>query len=207
MIMPSQGMLYVIAAPSGAGKTSLVDALVQSTTDIVVSVSHTTRAIRPGEVEGINYHFISIEEFASLQQQDVFLESANVFGHYYGTSKKWLEEKLAAGFDVILEIDWQGSRQVKQQFQNCVSIFILPPSRTTLLERLQKRAQDNQEVIAKRMIEAKSELSHYSEFDYLIVNDEFNDALKDLQAIVRSQRLRQPRRVQELSGLLESLLV
>lgn len=205
--MAMRGNLYVIAAPSGCGKTSLVNALVQSMTNVLVSVSHTTRSMRPGEQEGINYHFISVEEFIVLRDQQLFLEYANVFGHYYGTSKQWLETKLAEGMDVILEIDWQGCRQVKQQFPDCISIFILPPSRATLLERLQNRAQDNPEVIQKRMIEAKSELSHYNEFDYLVVNDEFKQALGDLEAIVHAQRLRQARHIEQLKGLIEGLLV
>ncbi|CAN5378651.1 guanylate kinase [soil metagenome] len=204
--MLTKGIPYVIAAPSGGGKTSLVNALVHAMPNILASVSFTTRPIRPGEQEGVNYHFISVEEFETLREQQTFLECANVFGHYYGTSKRWLEEKLTAGFDVILEIDWQGCRQIKQQFQECVSMFILPPSRATLLERLQRRAQDNPEVIAKRMIEAKSELSHYAEFDYLVVNDEFNQALADLQAIVCSHRLSQTRQSKQLAELLESLL-
>lgn len=204
--MKSRGITYVISAPSGAGKTSLVNALVNSMPDLLVSVSYTTRPKRPAEVEGVNYHFLSTPEFEKLIQQQAYIEYANVFGHYYGTSKDWLEAKLEAGFDVILEIDWQGARQVRQRLSESISIFILPPSREELRGRLQRRGQDNEQVIETRMVEAKNEISHYHEYDYLVINDVFEKALNDLQAIVRSQRLLLSRQQVEQAGLLKNVV-
>lgn len=185
----SKGTLYIIAAPSGAGKTSLVTALAKSTSHICVSVSHTTRAIRPGEVDGVDYHFVSADEFKARIEQNAFLEHARVFGNFYGTSQTWVEEQLNQGKDVILEIDWQGARQVRHLMPGAVSLFIIPPSRQALRERLADRKTDNPDVIEKRMNLAADEMSHYGEFDYLIINDKFDDALFDLKAIVRAQRL------------------
>ena len=183
------GKLYIIAAPSGAGKTSLVKAMVESTPHVRVSVSHTTRGIRPGEQDGVNYHFTSVEGFRDMLHKGMFLEHAEVFGNYYGTSAHWVREQLHKGEDVILEIDWQGAQQVRRLLPDAVSIFILPPSLDALRERLIGRATDNLSIIERRMSQAVDEMSHYGEFDYLVINDEFDLALRDLQTIIRSQRL------------------
>ena len=185
----NKGKLYIIAAPSGAGKTSLVKAMVQSTPHVRVSVSHTTRGIRPGEQDGVNYHFTTVDRFKEMLGEGVFLEHAEVFGNYYGTSKHWVHEQLSRGEDVILEIDWQGGQQVRKLMPDAVSIFILPPSLEALRERLIGRATDNMEIIDRRMSQAVNEMSHYGEFDYLVINDEFDLALRDLQTIIRSRRL------------------
>jgi len=176
--------LFIIAAPSGCGKTSLVEALIKKTKNICVSVSHTTRPPRPDEVNGINYHFTSIKEFKEMINKNAFVEHAIVFGNHYGSSTKLITEKLNKGIDVILEIDWQGARQVKENMPNAVSIFILPPSKNVLLVRLQERAQDNDETINKRMSDAQNQMQHFSEFDYLVINDDFNNALNDLNLII-----------------------
>jgi len=176
--------LFIIAAPSGCGKTSLVEALIKKTKNICVSVSHTTRPPRPDEVNGINYHFTSIKEFKEMINKNAFVEHAIVFGNHYGSSTKLITEKLNKGIDVILEIDWQGARQVKENMPNAVSIFILPPSKNVLLARLQERAQDNDETINKRMSDAQNQMQHFSEFDYLVINDDFNNALNDLNLII-----------------------
>ncbi len=186
---PLRGSLFIVSAPSGAGKTSLVKALLESMPGITVSVSHTTRAPRPGEENGVHYHFVDQERFLQMQAQGQFLEHAKVFDNYYGTSNSSVEDTLNQGLDVILEIDWQGARQVRQQFSGSQSIFILPPSRRTLLERLTSRGQDDQSVIERRMRDAVTEISHYQEFDYLIVNDDFDLALNQLHAIVTVARL------------------
>lgn len=183
------GKLYIIAAPSGAGKTSLVKAMVESTPHVRVSVSHTTRGIRPGEQDGVNYHFTNLEHFKTMRDEGIFLEHAEVFGNCYGTSKQWVEDQLNKGEDVILEIDWQGANQVRTLKPGAVSIFILPPSLEALRERLIGRATDAQEIIDRRMAQAVSEMSHCPEFDYIVINDEFDLALRDLQTIIRSQRL------------------
>ncbi len=201
-----QGVLYVISAPSGAGKTSLVKALVKSTVGFATSISYTTRAKREGEHEGVDYHFKSAAEFVSMLEHSAFLEHASVFGNYYGTSKSQIESYLSQGLDVILEIDWQGAVQVRKQVSSCVSIFVLPPSRQCLQERLEHRGQDDANIIAGRMSQAVDEMSHYAEFDYLVVNDEFDVALLQLQAIVNSQRLILPRQAQQLRYLIEELL-
>jgi len=200
------GTLFIISAPSGAGKTSLVKALLESTPDIKVSVSYTTRAMRPGEVNGVNYHFVTREAFIERMEQGDFLESAEVFGNYYGTSQDWVKKQLATGGDIILEIDWQGAQQVRKLMPAAVSIFILPPSRKTLLERLRGRGQDNEEVIAKRYAEAVNEMSHYSESDFIVINDDFQKALQDLKAIIQSQHLRQIRQDQVHQKLITELL-
>lgn len=183
------GKLYIIAAPSGAGKTSLVKAMVASMPHVRVSVSYTTRGIRPGEQDGVNYHFISVEGFRDMLNKGMFLEHAEVFGNYYGTSAHWVREQLNKGEDVILEIDWQGAQQVRRLLPDAVSIFILPPSLEALRERLIGRATDDLSIIERRMSQAVNEMSHYGEFDYLVINDEFDLALRDLQTIIRSQRL------------------
>ena len=184
----SIGTLFIISAPSGAGKTSLVKALVESTSDICVSVSHTTRQQRPGEQDGINYHFINVDQFKLMLNQSAFLEHADVFGNYYGTSQRWVEQQLANGIDVILEIDWQGAQQVRELMPEANSIFIVPPSKAALQERLEKRGQDDANVISQRMAAAVSEMVHYVEYDYLVINDNFNQALQQLQAIVLASR-------------------
>lgn len=179
------GKLYTISAPSGAGKTSLVKALIESTDRVKVSVSHTTRPMRPGEVDGVNYHFVDHPHFAAMLEQRAFLEHAEVFGNYYGTSRQWVQDTLDSGIDVILEIDWQGAKQIKQLMPNAIAIFILPPSKRELLERLTNRGQDDDSVIQRRMAEAVSEMSHYSQGDFLVINDDFTTALGDLTSILR----------------------
>jgi len=176
--------LFIIAAPSGCGKTSLVEALIKKTKNLCVSVSHTTRPPRPDEVNGINYYFVSINEFEEMIKNNAFVEHATVFDNHYGSSTKLIREKLDEGVDVILEIDWQGARQVKENMPNSVSIFILPPSNEALLGRLKQRAQDNDETIKKRMSDAQNQMQHFNEFDYLVINDDFNSALNDLNLII-----------------------
>lgn len=197
--------LFVIAAPSGAGKTSLVKALVENTEQICVSISHTTRPMRPGEVDGTNYHFVSPEQFLQMVAHNQFLEHAQVFDNYYGTSQHWVAQQLKKGIDVVLEIDWQGALQVRKLKPDCIGIFILPPSRAELEHRLRQRGQDSEIVIARRMEQAIDELTHYIEFDYLVVNQDFNTALNDLQSIVRSQRLTHRIQATKQEKLLKSL--
>ena len=199
------GSLFTVSAPSGAGKTSLVSALVNSLSDVCVSVSHTTRPRRPGEECGVNYHFTDRETFESMLSADAFLESAEVFGNLYGTSRAAVEQQLARGLDVILEIDWQGARQVRELMPGCVSIFILPPSREALEKRLFDRGQDSEEVIARRLAAAEEEMSHYRENDYLIVNDEFETALQQLSSIILANRLRLAQQQARLHETLEEL--
>lgn len=204
--MAFRGTLFTVSAPSGAGKTSLVKALVESTAGIQVSVSHTTRARRPGEQDGLNYHFVSQETFMDMLGRAEFLEHAQVFTNFYGTSKGWVEAALRAGADVILEIDWQGAEQVRRLIPEAVSVFILPPSRETLRSRLTGRGQDSEAVIAARMAEAKNEISHYVESDYLIVNEVFDVALAEFKALVQAERLRLQRQALKHEALLRSLL-
>jgi guanylate kinase len=204
--MPTPGTLYTVSAPSGAGKTSLVKALLESSADLLVSVSHTTRAIRPGEQDGVNYHFVAEAEFEAMLAASAFLEHARVFGNLYGTSQTAVEQQLAEGHDVILEIDWQGAAQVKHLIPECQAIFIVPPSRDALEQRLNNRGQDGPEVIAARMAEAVEEISHYVESDYLVVNDNFELALSQLKAIFTSHRLGTTSQNQRLSALLTELL-
>ncbi len=201
-----RGRLYIISAPSGAGKTSLVAALLKTDTAIEVSVSHTTRKARPGEQDGINYHFVETEKFEALISEGAFLEHANVFGNYYGTSLPWIESRLAMGQDVILEIDWQGAQQVRRIVPEAMSIFILPPSKSALRERLTNRGQDAEDVIEKRMAQAESESSHYCEYDYLVINDDFDHALADLISIFRAQRLLTNQQAQRNGNILLDLL-
>jgi guanylate kinase len=204
--MQASGTLFTVSAPSGAGKTSLLKALVAQTDKLGVSISHTTRPIRPGEEDGVNYHFITQRSFTEMLEQGAFLEQAQVFGNYYGTSQAWVEQELAAGRDVILEIDWQGARQVRRLMPDCVAIFILPPSREELERRLNHRGQDAAAVIKRRMAEAREEMSHYAESDYLVVNSDFEQALAELRAIVISQRLVTRRCEGPLGELLRELL-
>ena len=201
-----QGQLYVVSAPSGAGKTSLVKALVEANNDITVSVSHTTRVIRPGEIDGVNYHFVSAAEFIDLKERGGFFEWAKVFDNFYGTSQQSVLDQLNRGVDVILEIDWQGAAQIKQQMPESVSIFILPPSTAALRERLTGRGQDDSNVIERRMRSARDEISHYGDADYVVLNDEFDSALSDLKAIVTSQRLLQYRQSLRLTSVIRDLL-
>ena len=205
--MPAKGTLFIISAPSGAGKTSLVRALCENNSALRTSVSFTTRAIRPGEEDGVHYHFINHDDFEAMLERAEFLESANVFGNYYGTSQVWVEQQLNAGIDVILEIDWQGALQVRKLIPDSVGIFILPPSRQALEERLHGRGQDDAQVIAKRMAQAKDEMSHYSEFEYLVINDDFSQALAELGAIITAQGLRAGQQHQQANNLITELLL
>ena len=184
------GTLLIVAAPSGAGKTSLVRALSESLAGVVVSVSHTTRPRRPREQEGVHYHFVDDARFQDMVDAGEFLEYAQVFDRRYGTARARVQHKLAQGLDVILEIDWQGARQVRQHLPHCLSIFILPPSRPALEQRLRARAQDSEETITGRMRAAVQEMRHYDEFDYLVVNDDFNQAVETLKVIVLASRQR-----------------
>ncbi|OOF65626.1 guanylate kinase [Rodentibacter sp. Ppn85] len=205
----SQGNLYVVSAPSGAGKSSLISALLESnsSTQKMVSVSHTTRAPRPGEIDGVHYYFVSKEEFESLIKQDLFLEYATVFGgNYYGTSLSAIQENLAKGIDVFLDIDWQGAQQIRKKVANVKSIFILPPSLPELERRLIGRGQDSEAVIMERMAKAKNEISHYDEYDYVIINDNFEQALADLQSILRAERLTKNYQQTENASLIYQLL-
>jgi guanylate kinase len=200
------GRLYIVSAPSGAGKTSLVAALVAAEPEVLVSVSHTTRAMRPGEADGVNYHFTSRERFQQMLAQQDFLEHATVFGNLYGTSRTWVANTLAGGHDVVLEIDWQGARQVRERVPDAASIFILPPSLAALQARLEARKQDGPEVIVERMRQAVAEMSHWDEADYVIVNDDFATALADLRALVRAGRLRREPQAARFRELLTELL-
>lgn len=203
--MNATGTLYTVSAPSGAGKTSLVKALIESTEHIQVSVSHTTRPMRPGEIDGLNYHFVSSDAFNDMLASNAFLEHARVFDNQYGTSRNWVEKTLQQGIDVILEIDWQGAEQIKKILP-CTAVFILPPSKQELESRLTGRGQDDSEVIAKRMSEAQSEMSHYPSADFLVINDDFDTALGDLQALIRAKRLEKTPQQQRHAELLTQLL-
>ncbi len=200
------GTLYIVSAPSGAGKTSLVNQLSASMSDVAVSISHTTRPPRPGEQDGDHYHFTSPTVFEAMIAEGAFLEYAEVFGNYYGTSRVETEAKLAAGLDLILEIDWQGARQVRRLLPDSLSIFILPPSREALRHRLSNRAQDHPEVIDRRMASSLDELSHYAEFDYLVINDDFTVALDALRAILIGNRQRRAIQQERQCKLLQALL-
>ncbi|MCS5707452.1 guanylate kinase [Candidatus Berkiella cookevillensis] len=199
------GELYIISAPSGAGKTTLVNALLASLDNIQISVSYTTRPPRAKEVNHRDYVFLDEETFEQYQQQNRFLESAKVFKYSYGTSKDWVEEKLKAGIDVVLEIDWQGARIVKS-ITDCVSIFLLPPSKQDLKKRLELRNQDKKEVIEYRMEQANEEISHYAEYDYVVVNDDFEKAAQELIAIIRARRLVTARQKVQYQELISELL-
>jgi guanylate kinase len=198
--------LFIVAAPSGCGKTSLVKALIAQTEDLCVSVSHTTRASRPGEAHGKNYFFVSKQEFDQIKKEDGFIESAQVFDNHYGSAKQTVRDLLESGTDVILEIDWQGARQVKKSFNDAIGIFILPPSEAALRERLTDRGQDDKSIIDRRMQDAVSEMRHYDEFDYLVINDDFNLALTDLSTIIHSQRFLLSQQSEKYQSLLNSLI-
>ena len=201
----TKGTLYILSAPSGAGKTSLLKALREQNDQLQVSISHTTRAMRPGEEDGVHYHFVDHARFLHMVEAGEFLEHAEVFGNFYGTAEAAVREQLEQG-DLVLEIDWQGAQQVRKCFADAVSIFILPPSPEDLRERLDARGQDSEEIIQGRMREAVSEMSHYAEFDYLVINDIFDAALEELDCIVRSQRLRIEKQTREFSEQIQRLL-
>ncbi|CBL43745.1 Guanylate kinase (GMP kinase) [gamma proteobacterium HdN1] len=200
------GTLFVLSAPSGAGKTSLVKSILEALPNLVTSVSHTTRPQRQGEQDGINYHFVDQERFTAMLDQNDFLEHAEVFGNFYGTSRSFVAETLAHGQDVILEIDWQGAQQIRHLFPESISIFILPPSRNALDARLHGRGQDSEATIQTRLAKARDEMSHYVEYDYLIINDDFDTALQELCAIIRASRLKILGQMRRHERLLQNLL-
>jgi guanylate kinase len=200
-----KGNLFIITAASGAGKTSLLEALLAKDPQIKRSVSHTTRAPRPGEQEGVHYHFVNEAQFLETLNAGDFLESAEVHGAKYGTSQSRVDIDLQAGYDVVLEIDWQGAAQVRNIYPQAISIFILPPSVETLAQRLNTRGQDSAEVIAKRVAAAREEMSHVIEFDYVTINDNFEVALQDLMAIIRAQRLSNKVQLQRFADLIQKL--
>lgn len=206
--MTTPGNLFILSAPSGAGKSSLIGALLKqgSARPMQVSVSHTTRDARPGEVDGQHYHFVSKKMFEVVIEQNAFYEHAEVFGNYYGTSEAAIDEQLAQGIDVFLDIDWQGAQQVRMKKPSVTTIFICPPSKVELEKRLKGRGQDSQEIIDGRMAQAQSECSHYQEFDYIIVNDDFDQALIDLTTIVNNQRLKRGQQVIAQQTLFDDLL-
>jgi guanylate kinase len=203
---PASGCLFVLAAPSGGGKTSLVRALLEREPGMRLSVSYTTRAPRPGERDGVDYHFIDEPAFMALKAGGEFLEHAHVHGNWYATSAKWLQGEVQAGHDMLLEIDWQGAQQVRRLIPDAVDIFILPPSLASLKERLEKRGQDAPEVIARRLDAAREEMRHCGEFDYVIMNQDFARAVDDLSVIVRAARLTAPRQQVRHATLIEHLL-
>lgn len=207
MAKTSEATLFIVAAPSGGGKTSLVKHLISSLSNIDVSISHTTRDKRPGEQEGVDYFFVSDDQFQCMINNHEFIEHAEVFGCFYGTSIQQIEQRLAAGTDIVLDIDWQGAQQIKTLFSNSVSIFIIPPSLETLMQRLQGRGQDKADIINYRMKKAHDELAHHAEFDYLVVNDDFHQAALELKAIVQAARLSTNRQVKKFAKLLSLLLV
>jgi guanylate kinase len=200
-----RGTLFVVSAPSGAGKTSLVRALLDRDPVLTVSVSHTTRPRRSGEADGLNYHFVDRERFETMLASGAFLEYAEVFGNLYGTSAAWVEGRLEQGRDVILEIDWQGAAQIRARLPETVSIFVLPPSLAALEQRLRGRGQDEDAVIRRRLAEARAEMAHHVDYDYLVVNDDFETAAADLLAITRAVRLVRPRQERRLAGVLDAL--
>lgn len=208
--MTATGNLFILSAPSGAGKSSLIKALLEQAKDassrpMQVSVSHTTRAPRPGESNGEHYHFVSVENFKKQIKQNAFYEYAEVFGNYYGTSEAAIDAQLALGIDVFLDIDWQGAQQVRMKKPSVTTIFISPPSRQELENRLRGRGQDSDEIIAERMAQAQKECSHYQEFDYIVINDEFEQALTDLTTIVNNQRLKRNQQMMQHKALLDEL--
>jgi guanylate kinase len=202
----TSGVLFVVSAPSGAGKTSLLRALIPTDARLRLSVSHTTRGARPGEQDGTHYHFVDRARFEAMVAAGEFLEHARVFDNLYGTAERSVRDVLGANFDVVLEIDWQGARQVRARFAEAVSVFIVPPSVEALRQRLSGRGQDSAEIIDRRMRDARSELSHFGEYDYLVVNDDFDEALADLRAIVGAERLRLARQQARLGAALEAML-
>jgi guanylate kinase len=199
------GTLFIVSAPSGAGKTTLVRALLERGAGLRLSVSYTTRAPRPGEIDGRDYHFVDAATFLAMNERGEFLESAHVHGNHYGTSRPWIEGQIAAGQDVLLEIDWQGAQQVRKVFPDCIGIFILPPSVEDLERRLTGRAQDSAQTIARRVGAAVTEMRHVSEFDYVIINNKLPEAIEDLQTVVRSVQLRYSSQVRRHSVLFSFL--
>jgi len=199
------GNLYIVSAPSGAGKTSLVSALLEADRGIRKSVSYTTRQPRPGESNGSHYHFVTITDFERMAQAGDFLESALVHDNRYGTSRKWVQEQMAADIDIVLEIDWQGAAQVRKLMPAAISIFILPPSFEALLKRLNSRGQDPADVIARRLANAREEIAHVTDFDYVIINNDFRTAASELQDVVRAERLRTPRQLNRHTALINRL--
>ena len=200
-----QGNIFVVTAPSGAGKTTLVAALLAADQQIKLSVSYTTRAPREGEIDGINYHFVSREAFIAMLQRSEFLESAEVYGNFYGTSQLWIQQQLDAGNDILLEIDWQGAQQVRKLFPQAIGVFILPPSLPVLEQRLRGRGTDSEESIAKRMASAREEITHVDEFDFVIVNEVMDEAIKDLISVVRAPRLGIARQSAKYAALFSAL--
>lgn len=201
-----RGTLFIVSAPSGAGKTSLARALLARTAGLAVSISHTTRPMRGAETDGRDYYFVSADRFGQMIRSGAFLEYAEVFGHCYGTARRSVQDQLNSGLDVLLEIDWQGAQQVRKATASVCSIFIVPPSRAALEQRLRQRGQDSEEVIARRLKAAVNEIRHHEEFDYLVVNDRFETALQDLESILRAQRLTASRQSQRLDRVLRELL-
>lgn len=199
------GLLIVISAPSGAGKTSLLQAALAADSRLAFSVSYTTREPRPGEINGQHYHFVDVPAFQARLAAADFMEHAEVFGNWYGTSRSATQARLTAGYDLILEIDWQGARLVRNDQFDCVSIFILPPSMAELQQRLERRGKDKPEVIAKRMAEARAEMSHWHEYDYVIVNDNFERAVAEINTIITAARLRKDQQLQRLQSLLQDM--
>ncbi len=201
------GHLFIVAAPSGAGKTTLVKMLLERDASLQLSISHTTRAPRPGEVNGREYHFVDVPDFLAMRERGEFVESAEVHGNHYGTSRVWIESRIAAGQDILLEIDWQGAQQVRARFAGCVGVFVLPPSVAELERRLRGRGQDSDAVIARRVAAAVAEMRHVNEFDYVIINNKLPEAIEDLQTVVRAVRLRyaaQLERHREIFSLLDT---
>ena len=203
---PVRGTLFIVAAPSGAGKSSIVNAVLACTPGIALSISYTSRAARPGERHAQHYHFVDKAEFERMVAAGDFFEHALVHGDYKGTAVQSVEPQLAAGQDVLLEIDWQGARQVKAKVKDALGVFILPPSRQALEQRMRSRGQDSEEVIARRLAAAREEMSHYDEFDFLIVNDDFDTAVRDMQAIFLGSRQRRHIQAQRHAGLIRALL-
>ena len=199
------GNLFIVCAPSGAGKTSLVAELLKADPGVKLSVSYTTRDPRPGELNGKDYHFVSRDEFLAMAKRGEFLESAEVYGNLYGTSQTWISQQNAKGRDILLEIDWQGAAQVRRLFPDCISIFILPPSFEALEQRLKGRGKDNAEVIARRMAAAREDVAHVAEFDYVIINDNLNEALRELDAVVLSAKLTSSRQLTRHQALINQL--
>ena len=189
------GVLFIVSSPSGGGKTSLVKALLEAEPAVRLSVSYTTRPARPGEVDGHDYHFVTPPVFERMLEAGEFLESALIYGNRYGTSQKWIERERAQGHDVVLEIDWQGAQQVRRLMREVVSVFILPPSPEVLEARLRGRGQDSEEIVARRLAAAREEIGHVSEYEYVIINDEFNRAAQDLRSVIRAERLKLPRQL------------
>ena len=204
--MSAEGVIFIVSAPSGAGKTSLVRRIIEEVPGITVAVSHTTRPKRDGDVDGSDYHFVSREEFEQLIEKDAFLEHADVFGNYYGTSKQAVDSCISAGADVILEIDWQGASQIRSRLEETCSIFILPPSREVLLQRLRGRGTDSDEVIERRTQEAVAEMKHMDTADYILVNDQFDPTLAEFKSVITAMRLRGDRQMAEHRKMIDGLL-